>query len=75
MHTLGKDLTDTGVTRKDHELVTGGPYPFVRHPFYCAPMGRLTPPSFDRQCSSSKAEGAGFEPAWACARQFSRLVH
>ncbi len=36
MHTLGKNLTDTVVTRKDHELVTGGPYRFVRHPFYCA---------------------------------------
>ena len=36
MRTLGKNLTDTVVTRKDHELVTGGPYRFVRHPFYCA---------------------------------------
>ena len=36
MHTLGTNLTDTVVTRKDHELVTGGPYRFVRHPFYCA---------------------------------------
>ena len=36
MHTLGKNLTDTVVTRKDHELVTGGPYRFVRHPFYFA---------------------------------------
>ena len=36
MHTLGKNLTDTVVTRKDHELVTGGPYRFGRHPFYCA---------------------------------------
>jgi len=24
------------VTRKEHELVTGGSYRFVRHPFYCA---------------------------------------
>mgnify|MGYP001289234763 CR=1 FL=1 len=36
MHTLGKNLTDTVVTRKEHELVTSGPYRFVRHPFYCA---------------------------------------
>jgi len=36
MRTLGKNLTDTVVTRKNHELVTGGPYRFVRHPFYCA---------------------------------------
>ncbi len=31
---LGKNLTDTVVTRKEHTLVTGGPYRFVRHPFY-----------------------------------------
>ena len=33
---LGKNLTDTVVTRKDHTLVTSGPYRFVRHPFYMA---------------------------------------
>lgn len=32
--TLGKNLTDTVVTRKEHLLVTNGPYKFVRHPFY-----------------------------------------
>ncbi len=32
--TLGKNLTDTVVTRKEHTLVTSGPYRFVRHPFY-----------------------------------------
>lgn len=32
--TLGKNLTDTVVTRKDHSLVTTGPYRYVRHPFY-----------------------------------------
>jgi protein-S-isoprenylcysteine O-methyltransferase Ste14 len=31
---LGKNLTDTVVTRKEHSLVTDGPYRFVRHPFY-----------------------------------------
>jgi len=31
---LGKNLTDTVVTRKDHTLVTTGPYRWVRHPFY-----------------------------------------
>lgn len=31
---LGKNLTDTVVTRKDHAFVTSGPYRFVRHPFY-----------------------------------------
>ena len=33
---LGKNLTDTVVTRKDHTLVTSGPCRYVRHPFYLA---------------------------------------
>jgi protein-S-isoprenylcysteine O-methyltransferase Ste14 len=33
---LGKNLTDTVVTRKAHTLVTVGPYLWVRHPFYDA---------------------------------------
>lgn len=32
--TLGPNLTDTVVTRRQHALVTRGPYQFVRHPFY-----------------------------------------
>jgi protein-S-isoprenylcysteine O-methyltransferase Ste14 len=34
LHSLGKNLTDTVVTRKEHSLVTTGPYRWVRHPFY-----------------------------------------
>ena len=34
--TLGKNLTDTVVTRAAHTLVTRGPYRWVRHPFYLA---------------------------------------
>lgn len=34
--TLGKNLTDTVVTRAEHTLVTTGPYRYVRHPFYLA---------------------------------------
>jgi protein-S-isoprenylcysteine O-methyltransferase Ste14 len=36
LRNLGKNLTDTVVTRREHTLVTGGPYRFVRHPFYDA---------------------------------------
>ena len=31
---LGKNLTDTVVTRREHTLVMHGPYRWVRHPFY-----------------------------------------
>jgi protein-S-isoprenylcysteine O-methyltransferase Ste14 len=31
---LGRNLTDTVVTRRVHTLVTRGPYHWVRHPFY-----------------------------------------
>ena len=31
---LGRNLTDTVVTRREHTLVTDGPYRWVRHPFY-----------------------------------------
>jgi protein-S-isoprenylcysteine O-methyltransferase Ste14 len=31
---LGKNLTDTVVTRREHTLVVSGPYRWVRHPFY-----------------------------------------
>ena len=34
--TLGKNLTDTVVTRREHSLITRGPYRWVRHPFYVA---------------------------------------
>jgi protein-S-isoprenylcysteine O-methyltransferase Ste14 len=33
-HSLGRNLTDTVVTRREHTLVTHGPYRWVRHPFY-----------------------------------------
>ncbi len=34
LHHLGKNLTDTVITRQRAELVTSGPYRWVRHPFY-----------------------------------------
>jgi protein-S-isoprenylcysteine O-methyltransferase Ste14 len=36
LRTLGTNLTDTVATRKEHTLITGGPYRYVRHPFYLA---------------------------------------
>ena len=39
LSSLGKNLTDTVVTRKYAVLVTHGPYRWVRHPFYvCAAL-------------------------------------
>ncbi len=34
--TLGRNLTDTVVTRQEHSLVTTGPYRYIQHPFYLA---------------------------------------
>lgn len=34
LSSLGRNLTDTVVTRRDATLVTRGPYRWVRHPFY-----------------------------------------
>lgn len=33
---IGKNITPTVATRKDHQLVTGGAYAWVRHPLYSA---------------------------------------
>jgi protein-S-isoprenylcysteine O-methyltransferase Ste14 len=39
---LGKNLTDTVVTRAEHFLISTGPYRWIRHPFYfAAGMGIL----------------------------------
>lgn len=35
---LGKNITHTVATRKEHELVTWGPYRWVRHPLYAFAM-------------------------------------
>lgn len=34
LSSLGKNLTDTVVTRRVHTMVASGPYRWVRHPFY-----------------------------------------
>jgi protein-S-isoprenylcysteine O-methyltransferase Ste14 len=39
MSSLGKNITDTVVTRANHTLVTTGPYRWVRHPFYTVVFG------------------------------------
>ena len=36
LRSLGPNLTDTVVTRREHSLITVGPYRWVRHPFYDA---------------------------------------
>jgi len=35
---IGDNITDTVVTRKQHQLVTHGPYRYVRHPLYTATL-------------------------------------
>ena len=34
MSTLGKNISETVLTKEDHKLVTHGPYRWVRHPLY-----------------------------------------
>ncbi len=34
LSTLGRNVTETVLTKERHELVTGGPYRWVRHPLY-----------------------------------------
>lgn len=41
LRNLGKNLTDTVVTRKNATLVTSGPYRWVRHPFYTMTFGGI----------------------------------
>jgi protein-S-isoprenylcysteine O-methyltransferase Ste14 len=38
LRTLGTNITDTVVTRREHTLVTGGPYRWIRHPFYVSAL-------------------------------------
>ena len=34
LHTLGNNITPTVVTREAHNLITEGPYRYIRHPLY-----------------------------------------
>jgi protein-S-isoprenylcysteine O-methyltransferase Ste14 len=43
--TLGRNLTDTVVTRKQHSLVTTGPYRWIRHPLYTS-AAMMAPANF-----------------------------
>jgi len=43
LSSLGRNLTDTVVTRQAATLVTHGPYRWVRHPYYVATTGRFLP--------------------------------
>ncbi len=39
---LGTNITDTVVTRREHTLITTGPYRWIRHPFYLALLTAVT---------------------------------
>ena len=45
LRNLGKNLTDTVVTRRHHTLITTGPYGWIRHPFYTS-AALMIPASF-----------------------------
>lgn len=34
LHTLGRNVSETVLTKDEHELVTNGPYRWIRHPLY-----------------------------------------
>jgi protein-S-isoprenylcysteine O-methyltransferase Ste14 len=34
LSTLGRNVSETVLTKSDHQLITGGPYQWVRHPLY-----------------------------------------
>ncbi len=35
---IGANISETVLTKRDHELVTGGPYRWVRHPLYAVSL-------------------------------------
>jgi protein-S-isoprenylcysteine O-methyltransferase Ste14 len=39
LRTLGSNVSETVLTKEQHELVTSGPYRWVRHPLYVAGIG------------------------------------
>ena len=50
---LGRNITDTVVTRREHALITSGPYRYVRHPFHVTTALAFAPRS--ARASSSPA--------------------
>jgi protein-S-isoprenylcysteine O-methyltransferase Ste14 len=38
---IGKNISETVLTKKDHQLVTKGPYRWVRHPLYAGALTEL----------------------------------
>jgi protein-S-isoprenylcysteine O-methyltransferase Ste14 len=39
---IGRNISETVLTKSDHELVTSGPYRWVRHPLYASALLMLT---------------------------------
>lgn len=59
---LGPNLTDTVVTRREHTLVTSGPYRWVRHPFYDAAGLAILANSLAAANATVSASVVGIEP-------------
>jgi protein-S-isoprenylcysteine O-methyltransferase Ste14 len=41
-HTIGENISETVLTKRNHQLVTRGPYRWVRHPFYASGLLFMT---------------------------------
>lgn len=50
---LGRNITDTVVTRREHTLIASGPYRYVRHPFYVTSAFAFAANALARRTGSS----------------------
>jgi protein-S-isoprenylcysteine O-methyltransferase Ste14 len=41
LRSIGRNISETVLTKKDHQLVTSGPYRWVRHPLYAVALVQI----------------------------------